>query len=231
MRAVGRSLVSEAAVEVMCRDNDLRVRHMVHAAAAEAGRLMTLPRDSGAANLIEVLDRITAVAALGLDVRQSDLVDMGAQALLDVYGSTVDDTCVHHSAHRLGPGLWLRVAERLYSLGALAVRLHDRAAVRALAVASARTLEREQREPSWSSLLVSARAAADADPLLRPDLPGEASARCGDQDPLWDSLCQFSFVVAAVTGVAPDDLDMRALAAVSRPDMARADGGRAHLVA
>jgi hypothetical protein len=219
-------------VELTLRDDDLPVRHMLRSAGAEAQRLLELPGDVGAANLIEVLDRITAVAALGLDWRRSGMTEMGIQALLDVYGCAVADLSVHESPHRLVPVSWLRVAERLYSLGALAVRLHDWATVRTLAVAPVPALEREQRHWSWhrdavtrdfcvqlltdhrsdetrkSPLLLSARAAAAADPLLRPDLPDKVFPKCTSHDPLWDSLCQFDSIATVVIGVAPDAEDL-----------------------
>ena len=180
---------------------------------------------------------------------------MAVRTLLDVYGWAVADLRVQTSAHRLVPVLWLRIAERLYALGALAVRLQDWAAVRELALAPVPALVREQRRSAWHrdaltqasraqlftehqpdgrprelSLLLFARAAAAADPVLRPDLPGDASASYGGRDPLLDSLCQFDLLVTVVSGVAAGATDERALLAVSYPNYARADSGRANQI-
>lgn len=76
-------------------------------------------------------------------------------------------------------------------------------------------------------LLLFARAAAAADPVLRPDLPGEVSAAYAGTDPLLDSLCQFDLLVTVASGVAADVTDERALLTVSYPNYARVNGGRA----
>lgn len=250
-----RGSFETAAVELLRRDDDVPVRRMLRAAAAEAHRLVLLPESTGATDLIVVLDRIVALAALALDLRRSAFVSMAVRTLLDVYGWAVADLRVQTSAHRLVPVLWLRIAERLYALGALAVRLQDWAAVRELALAPVPALVREQRRSAWHrdaltqasrarlftehqpdgrprelSLLLFARAAAAADPVLRPDLPGDASASYGGRDPLLDSLCQFDLLVTVVSGVAAGATDERALLAVSYPNYARADSGRANQI-
>lgn len=250
-----RGSFETAAVELLRRDDDVPVRRMLRAAAAEAHRLVLLPESTGATDLIVVLDRIVALAALALDLRRSAFVSMAVRTLLDVYGWAVADLRVQTSAHRLVPVLWLRIAERLYALGALAVRLQDWAAVRELALAPVPALVREQRRSAWHrdaltqasraqlftehqpdgrprelSLLLFARAAAAADPVLRPDLPRDASASYGGRDPLLDSLCQFDLLVTVVSGVAAGATDERALLAVSYPNYARADSGRANQI-
>jgi len=218
-----------AAVELLRRDDDVPVRLMLRSAAAEAQRLVLLPESTGATDLVVVLDRIAGLAALGLDLRRSAFMSMAVRTLLDVYGWAVDDLRVHTSAHGLTPVLWLRVAERLYALGALAIRLQAWPSVRELALAPVPALVREQRRSAWHrdaltqasrarlfteqqpdgrtrelSLLLFARAAAAADPILRPDLPGDVSVSYAGPDPLLDSLCQFDLLVTVVSGVAAD---------------------------
>ena len=62
-----RGSFETAAVELLRRDDDVPVRRMLRAAAAEAHRLVLLPESTGATDLIVVLDRIVALAALALD--------------------------------------------------------------------------------------------------------------------------------------------------------------------
>jgi len=239
-----------AAVELIRRDDDVPIRRMLRAAAAESQRLVLLPGSAGATDLIVVLDRVAALAALALDLRRSAFVSLAVRTLLDVYGWAVEESRVQTSAHRLVPLLWLRIAERLYALGALAVRLQDWAAVRDLALAPVPALGREQRRSAWHrdaltqasrarlfteqqpdgrtrelSLLLFARATAAADPVLRPDLPGEVSASYAGRDPLLDSLCQFDLLVTVVSGIAADATDERSLLAVSYFDLKKSLAG------
>ncbi len=244
-----------AAVELLRRDDDVPVRLMLRAAAAQAQELVLSPGDTGTSDLIVVLDRIAALSALGLDLSRPAFASMGIRTLLELYSWAVEDLRVQTSAHRLVPVLWLRIAERLYAIGALAVRLQDWAAVRELALAPVPALTREGRRSTWHrdaltqasrarlfneqqpdgrtrelSLLLFARATAAANPVLRPDLPGEVSASYAGRDSLLDSLCQFDLLVTVVSGVAADVISERGLLAVSFPNYARADSGRANPV-
>lgn len=228
---------------------------MLRAAAAQAQQLVLVPESTAATDLIVLLDRITGLAALALDLRRSIFMGMAVQTLLDLYGWAVEDLRVHTSAHRLVPVLWLRIAERLYALGALAVRLKDWTVVRKLAVAPVPELIREHRSRTWHrdaltqtsraglfteqqpggntrelSLLLFAHAVAAADPVLRPDMPGEVATSYIGRDPLLDSLCQFDLLVTVVSGVAADATDEKALLAVSYPNYARADNRRANQI-
>lgn len=244
-----------AAVELLRRNDDVPVRRMLRAAAAEAQRLVLMPGSAGATDVIVVLDRLAALAALALELRRPSFFSMAVRTLLDVYGWAVEDLRVHTSVHQLTPVLWLRIAERLYALGALAVRLQDWKAVRELALAPVPALVREQHRSAWHrdaltqasrarlfseqqpdgrtrevSLLLFARAAVAADPVLRPDLPGDVSPAYAGTDPLLDSLCQFDLLVTIVSGVAVDAIDERDLLTVSYPNYARADSGRANQI-
>lgn len=250
-----RASFQAAAVELLRRDDDVPVRLMLRAAAAQVEQLVLLPESAAVTDLVVVLDRVTALAALALDLRRSAFMSMAVQTLLDVYGWAVEDLRVQTSAHRLVPALWLRIAERLYALGALAVRLQDWTTVRELALAPVPALIREYRSRTWHrnaltqasnarlfteqqpngktrelSLLLFAHAVAAADPVLRPDLPGDVPASYGARDPLLDSLCQFDLLVTVVSGVAANATDEKALLAVSYPNYARADNRRANQI-
>jgi hypothetical protein len=240
-------------VELLRRDDDVPVRRMLRAANAEAQRLLLTPGSTDPGDLTVLLDRVATVAALALDLRRRAFLDLAVRTLLDLYGWAVQDLRVHTSAHQLTPVLWLRIAERLYAVGALAVRLQDWRAVRGLALARVPQLAREFRSSSWHrdaltqasrarlfgqqqldgrtaelSLLLFARAIAAAQPVLRPDLPGEVSASYAGPDPLLDSLCQFDLLATVVAALDSRADSERALLEVSYPNYARADGSRAN---
>lgn len=244
-----------AVVELLRRDDDVPVRRMLRAAAAEAQRLLLVPGSIDTGDLTVLLDRVATLAALALDLRRPAFLDLAVRTLLDLYGWAVQDLRVQTSAHQLTPVLWLRIAERLYAVGALAVRLQDWRAVRGLALAPVPQLAREYRASSWHrdaltqasraslftqpqsdgrsaelSLLLFARAVAAAQPVLRPDLPGEVSASYAGPDPLLDSLCQFDLLLTVVSGVAARAESERALLDVSYPNYARADGSRPNAI-
>lgn len=245
-----------AVVELLRRDDDIPVRRMLRAAAAEAQRLLLMPGSStDTGDLSVLLDRVATVAALALDLRRPAFLDLAVRTLLDLYGWAVQDLRVHTSAHQLTPVLWLRIAERLYAIGALAVRRQDWTTVRGLALAPVPQLAREQRRSTWHrdaltqasrarlfteqqpdgrttevSLLLFARAVAAAQPVLRPDLPGEVSASYAGPDPLLDSLCQFDLLATVVSAVAAGADTESALLDVSYPNYARADGSRPNAI-
>ncbi len=241
-----------AAVELLRRNDDIPVRLMLRSATADVRRLVT---DAGVSNpddLVIALDRIITVAGLGLDLERPLFRRLAVDALLKLYGWAVDDLAVQTSQHRLVPILWLRIAERLYGLGALAVRRSDWATVRELAVARVPALQRAERRATWHrdaltmasraglfveqlpdgqsrelSLLLSARAAVVENPALQPDLP-ELVAAYTQWEPLLSSLCQFDLLMTVISGVTARVEDTVALLGVSYPNYARADSGRSH---
>lgn len=242
-----------ATVELLRRDDDVPVRRMLRAAAADAQRLLLAGGDVMPVDLEVLLDRLAALAALSLELRRPAFLTMAVQALLDLYGWAVSDLRVHTSRHRVTPLLWLRIAERLYAVGSLAVRLRDWSAVRHLVLAPVPALARERERTSWHrdaltqasrayllsetdadgrrrevSLLLFARAVAAARPALRPDLPGEVPASYAGPDPLLDSLCQFDLLATVIAGVDVAAQDERTLLDVSYPNYSRADGHRAN---
>jgi len=244
-----------AAVELLRRNDDIPVRRMLRAAVADAQRLVLVPGDLPPVDLTVLLDRLAALAALSLDLRRPAFFQLAVRALLDLYGWAVQELRLRTSAHPFTPVLWLRIAERLYGLGALAVRLRDWPAVRELALAPVPQLASQYRLSSWHrdaltqasradlfterqpqgqtrelSMLLFARAAVASQPVLRPDLPGDVSPSYAGPDPLLDSLCQFDWLVMVTSAVAAGVTTERALLDISYPNYARADGGRTNVV-
>lgn len=131
-----------AAVELLRRSDNIPVRRMLRAAVTDAERLTQGGGDTAATDLAVALDRLTTLAALGLELRRPGTFGMAVQALLGLYDWGVDNQYTASvpgpPLSPLWPRLWLRIAERLYAVGALAVRLPDWAAVRQLALAPVR---------------------------------------------------------------------------------------------
>jgi hypothetical protein len=230
----------EAAVELIRRDDDVPVRRMLRSAQADASALINA---NNAPDLVMLLDRVTTVAALGLELGRPLFFTKAVALLLELYQSGLSPTNAP-SADRLPvQQLWLRIAERLYGLGALAVREGDWTAVRALAAAPVPSLEVRSRQRTWHrhalteaansklleepvpgrgtrplSLLLLARAVVVNNSALRPDLPGEVAYRPKVMDPLQISLCQFDLLVTVVSGVGVNAASVHELTSVSYPN-------------
>lgn len=246
----------DAAVELIRRGDDIPVRRMLRAAVAQAQDIVRAPGDDTTDDLAVLLDRVAVVAALGLDLRRPDYFDMAVSALLGLYGWAVEDLRVQTSAHRLVPVLWLRIAERLYAVGGLAVRLRNWPAVRRLALAPVPALDRDSPGRTWHrdaltqasraglfkeqlpdgrtadlSLLLFARSVAARLTALRPDLPGAVPDDHTGPDPLLTSVCQLDFLLLTVTAAAAGAPTERDVLRVAYPNYARADGSRTNPIA
>lgn len=235
-----------AVIELLRRNDDVPLRRMLRTALADAE---TLVMRGEADEFAVVLDRVATLAALAMDLDRPTLEELATHALLDVFDWAIA------SPDNQSPGslptslVALRLADRLYALGALAVRLKLWATVRRLVVAPLSSLADESRSRTWHrfvitqaswagllhetvdgrtqdlSLLMFARATASRIAPLRPDVP-VVSATVGDYDPLLTSLTQFDFLVSVVTVVATGAQEVKDLFAVAYPSFARFFGSR-----
>lgn len=246
----------DATVELVRRGDDVPVRRMLRAALADAQEMVRAPGDDMAGDLAVLLDRIAVVGALGLELLRPEYFGMAIGALLDLYGWAVEDLRVQTYSHRLVPVLWLRIAERLYAVGGLAVRLRDWAAVRRLALAPVPALDRDSSGRTWHrdaltqssraglfserlpdgrtadlSLLLFARSVAARLPALRPDLPGTVADDNTGPDPLLTSICQLDFLLLTVAAVSAGATTEREVLDVAYPNFASADGARTNPIA
>ena len=137
------------AVELVRRADDIPVRRMLRAAQADTQEMVRMPGDGEADDLAVLLDRIAALAALGLELQRPVYFDLAVAALLDLYGWAVEDRGIQTSRHHLVPVLWLWIAERLYAVGGLAVRLRDWPAVRSLPLTPVPALDRNSPGRTW----------------------------------------------------------------------------------
>jgi hypothetical protein len=251
-----------ATVELMRRDDDVPVRRMLKDARAEVARIVLEPvgrvgevagpgaEGRGPAALDEVvtvLDRLTMVAALALELDRPKYFTLAVQAFAQLYGWSVTDLRVQTSAHGLAPLLQLRIAERLYALGGMGVRLDRWVQVRELAGLDVAGLDefgvgrtwhrdalttggraklfdvtREDGRTYEASLLQLANGVAARMPVLRPDLP-EPDPRA-PRDPMLLSICAFDLLAAVVASVRADAKDSDDVFYVSYPNFARFSG-------
>lgn len=242
-----------ATVELIRHDDDIPVRRMLPLAEAEVRRCVSTIDEDLTDDLAVPLDRLTALAALALELDRPKYFSMAVRSLLSVYDWAVTDLRVNSSDHRLTPLLHLRIAERLYALGALAVRYERWDQVRELVLAPvpglhehsvARTWHRDAltnsaranllRDASGTreiSLLMFGRAVVTRLPVLRPDLPGDINDTNQAGDPVLRSLAQFDFLASVISGVSADAMSSRTLLGASYPNFAQIDGRYANTAA
>lgn len=238
-----------AVVELLRRDDDVPIRRMLRTAQADSQRL------AFAGNLIDLqtlLDRITTVAALAIELHRPSYLELTVDALLALYDRVFGDQYALSSSsnpeHLPEQVICLQIAERLYALGALAVRVADWPAVRLLALAPVPERQRQSLGRTWHrhaltqasraglmqdtepggrtrrlSLLLFARSVAAANPALLPDLAGAANPEAGGRDPVLTSLGQFDLLATIISGVAASATTQRELLAVSYPNYALLD--------
>lgn len=248
-------------VELMRRDDDVPLRRMLRDARAEVERIASAPvggvRDisspaalgagpAALADLVTVLDRVTTVAALALDLDRPRYFTMATRTLADMYSWSITDLRVQTSAHGLAPVLRLRLAERLYALGGLAVRLKLWAQVRSLILLDVAGLDEFNVGRTWHrdaltgaanaklfnivrpdgrvvevSLPHLAAGVAAAMPVLRPDVP-DLDPR-SPRNPVLSSVCAFDLLAAVIASTAVDATSERSVFNVSYPNFARFD--------
>jgi len=224
-------------VEMLRRDDDVPVRRMLRIAQRDAKTL----RDAGSdQELATLLDRVAALVALALDLQRPQFFDFALACFSDVLEQAVAGRYVPVPQGAPTPVpdevVALRVAERLYAVGALAVRLRHWAAVRQLALMPLPTLQERSSSRTWhryaltrghqeklfkqGSLLLFARAVAAEHPVLRPDLPGNV---IGEPDRLLTSICEFDLLATVISGLAAEAGSTRDLFTVSYPNFALLD--------
>ncbi len=239
-------------MELIRHGDDVPVRRMLRTATANAQRLVRDGSPEAATDLLVLLDRVTTLAALALDLERPAEFALATGMLLELFDWGVTHRYAPAPGQLPAPQLWLRIAERLYALGALAVRLGRWSELRRLALAPVPTLDKETSGRSWhrhalteasrSDLLATvssdgrkqtlslfARAVTAGNSSLHPDLP-EVSGEHGGADPLLTSMCQFDFLTMIISGVQAGATNGQQLLRVSYPNYASADGGRVNAI-
>jgi hypothetical protein len=205
-----------AVTEQLRRGDEIPVRLLLDSAPAVASRVLTPNLGSSSQDLeagqatarerlADLLDRIAAIAARALVLEAQQLLDLSVTALESIYNGVFDERGFERRDLAFEPEwVWLMVIERVYALGALAVRKKRWGTVAELALrwptaasgerawlrhgyvmAARRELLKDPESPrSGSSLLKLALDHIVAIPQLRPDYDA------GDER-LLNSLTQF----------------------------------------
>lgn len=216
-----RQTLVSAVTEQVRRDDEVPLRLLIESAPAQASRILTPKpgedpgeldsnQDAARTELSALLDKIAALAARGLVLRSDTLFEMALEALRSIYDGVADQYGRERHDLMLAPAeAWLALIERVYALGALAVRKRRWRAVTELALQRPEVL-REYRYRSWlrhahvmaarakllrdpeaervgASLLQMALAHIVSTPELRPDYEP-------DDDRLLSSLAQFDIL-------------------------------------
>jgi hypothetical protein len=216
-----RQTLVSAVTEQLRRDDEVPLRLLIESAPAQASRVLTpnpdeepedldSNQDAARADLGALLDKIAALAARGLVLQNDTLLELTIEALRSIYDGVADEYGRERSDLMLAPAeVWLALIERVYALGALAVRKRRWRAVTELTLQRPEAL-REYRYRSWlrhahvmaaraellrdpkaervgASLLQLALAHIIATPELRPDYEA-------DDNRLLSSLAQFDIL-------------------------------------
>ena len=212
-----------AALELIRRDDTVALRHLLNDAFARAKEL--IERDDIEDGLASLVNSLTCLAATFMSYQLRYWFDQLLAILVQIYSIPLAREDARQFGYRgsiptedPAPRVWLVVIERVFALGALAVRLHDWASVRALTLQlpeplleggyeanwlrhaltmASRAQQFEQRgEGQQVSLLSLARTVIGRLPCLRPD------GLAADDDSLLTSLTQFDVLsnIVAVGG-------------------------------
>jgi hypothetical protein len=226
-----RETLVSAVTEQLRRRDDIPVRLLLDGAPALAARILRPdpegePRNLDAeqaaarAQLGGLLDRISAIAARALVIQTTQLLDLSLTALDSIYNGAFDERGYERRDLIIEPAqVWLAVIERIYALGALAVRKRNWDAVVEFAIrrpaeargdyyrawlrhghimaARASLLQDPGGQRIGASLLKLALDHISAIPELRPDYDGE-------DERLLSSLTQFD-ILANLAVIARND--------------------------
>lgn len=215
--------LNAAALELVRRHDDIALRHLMSEALSRARGLVS--RGETEVELNDLLDRLICIAATFLNYEQDDPLAGVIDVLTKIYSMPLQEgdgqrfaysTSIHPD--EIAPRVWLQIIERVYALGALAVRKENWQAVRLLTLQQPRKaddyernwlrhtitmaaraqhfLEKKDGRTVELSLLMLARADAARLDCLRPDGVGP------EDDELVTSLTEFDVLsnIVAIDG-------------------------------
>jgi hypothetical protein len=225
-----RQTLVSVVTEQLRRNDEVPLRLLIESAPAQASRILTPDpdeehgdldsnQDAARANLGALLDKIVALAARGLVLQNGTLLELTIEALRSIYDGVAGQYGRERGDLMLEPAeVWLALIERVYALGALAVRKRRWRTVAELALQRPDVLS-QGRYRSWlrHAHVMAARAELLRDPeaervgasllqlalvhiLAIPELRSDYEP---DDDRLLSSLVQFDILSnLAVTSVA-----------------------------
>jgi hypothetical protein len=211
-----------AVLELIRANDTVGLLYLLNDARPRA--MSAIQRDEIETELAELLDKLAAIAAVALEYEQDDLFNRVIGLLAQIYSLPLGPNDDRRFSLSLGiapqekaPRVFLEVLERIFGLGALAVRLRKWEVVRQLTLqapeyiddywknwlrhgltmasrAQQFTQERDDGQKVEVSLLTLAAQVVERVPSLHPDTD--------DQDAILTSLTQFDFLanLAAIDG-------------------------------
>ncbi|MBA3380810.1 MAG: hypothetical protein H0T97_02935 [Actinobacteria bacterium] len=204
--------LSLAALDFVRRGDTVALRHLLNDAASRARAL--IERDDIESGLADLLDRVTCLAAAFLEYEQRDWLERVIDLLVETYAMPLREGDVRRfglstaiNPNEPAPRVWLLVTERVFGLGALAVRRNRWDVVRELTLQLPEPIARDGYDTNWlrhtltmasraqkfeheetqkTSLLTLARTVVTRLECLRPDAP--------DDEAVLTSLAQFDIL-------------------------------------
>lgn len=145
--------IFHAALEMARKNDRVAILHLLNDARARV-REQIAREDLDA--LRDTLDKLACLGSTFMEYEQEAWLDRVVHVLVDVYGLGFGDHdprffgyAANISSAAVGPQVWLAIVERVYGIGALAVR-HDRwHAVRMLTLQLPRVLVEDDYEKNW----------------------------------------------------------------------------------
>jgi Schlafen, AlbA_2 len=129
-----RHTLVSVVTEQLRRGDEVPLRLLIESAPAQAGRILRPDpddkpedldsnQDAARAEFGALLDKIAALAARGLVLQNDTLLQLAIEALRSIYDGAADQYGRERRDLMLEPAeVWLLLIERVYALGALAVR-------------------------------------------------------------------------------------------------------------
>ena len=201
-----------AALDLVRKGDTVALRHLLNDATRRARAL--IESDDIESGLAALLDKLTCLAATFLEYEQQDWFERVIDLLVEVYAMPLREGDVQRfgyssriSSEERSPRVWLVVIERVFGLGALAVRRNRWDAVRTLTLQLPEPIAEDGYDTNWlrhtltmasraqkfeheeahkTSLLTLARSVVTRLDCLRPDAP--------DDEAVLTSLAQFDIL-------------------------------------
>jgi hypothetical protein len=155
--------LNAAALELVRREDDIALRHLLNEALTRARGM--IDRGEIDAELNDLLDRLTCLAATFLAYKQETWFERVIDTFAHIYSMPVgkgDSTRYAYGVSidpkEFAPRVWLAILERIFGLGALAVREENWKTVRTLTLQQPRRLDMYERNWVRYTITMAARA-------------------------------------------------------------------------
>jgi hypothetical protein len=155
--------LNAAVLELVRRDDDIALRHLLNEVMTRARGV--IDRGKIDAELNDLLDRLTCLAATFLTYKQETWFERVIDTFARIYSMPVGEGDSTRYAYgvsidpkEFAPRVWLAIIERIFGLGALAVREENWEIVRTLTLQQPRRLDMYERNWIRYTITMAARA-------------------------------------------------------------------------